>query len=319
MPQIAGDDGSDPASAGRRSEHVAPPGGPGWVDRLDHHLRRHRTTAVVTAVVAKWRDDRAGRLANLMAYSAFLSVFPMLLVLLTLVEVVLRGHRGAQQEVIDAALRQFPSIGSELRANVSGLTGHNGAFLAVVLVWLAYGCLRLSRSAQIMMATVWSVPRDRLPSFGRWLPRAVGFLVILGVGFVAGGALSGIGSFGGLGPLSALVGFAAALAVNVAMFWGGFAVVVSFPGRRRLLWRGALIAGTGWTVLQLASTLVVTHELRHYSSLYGTFSTVIVLIWWIGLGTLLAAFAAEVDVVVQCGLWPRSLRKGRHTTEAPPG
>jgi len=290
--------------------------GPGRLDRLDALLQRHRVTAVASATYAKWDRDGAGRLANLLAYSAFLAVFPLLLVLLTLVEVLLVGHKTVQQEVIDAALRQFPEVGSELRANVNGLTGRNAAFLAVVLVWLVYGCLRLSRNAQVLMATVWDVPREDLPPYWRWLPRAVAFLVILGVGFVAGGALSGIGSFGGLGPASALVGLAASLAVNVAMFWAGFAILVSVPDPGRSLWRGALVAGIGWTLLQFGGTQLVTHELRHYRTLYGTFASVIVLVWWIGLGTLLTAFAAELDVVVQRRLWPRSFRRSGASPEA---
>jgi YihY family inner membrane protein len=280
------------------------------LDRFDDRLQRHRPTAVLSAVLAKWYDDGAGRLANLMAYSAFLAVFPLLLILLTLVEILLVGHKGAQQDVIDAALRQFPEIGSELRANINGLGDRSAVFLVVVLLWLVYGCLRLSRSAQILMATVWSVPREALPTFRRWLPRAVGFLVVLGVGFIGGGVLSGVGTFGGLGPASALVGFAASLGVNVAMFWAGFTVVLSVPEQGRTLWRGALVAGAGWTVLQFVDTLLVNHELRHYRTLYGAFATFIVLVWWIGLGTLVTAFAAELDVVVQRRLWPRSLRRG---------
>jgi YihY family inner membrane protein len=291
---------------------------PGRLDTLDAFLQRHRVTALASATYAKWSHDAAGRLANLVAYSAFLAVFPLLLVLLTLVEVLLVGHKAVQREVIDAALRQFPEIGSELQSHVNGLTGMNTAFLVVVIVWLVYGCLRLSRNAQILMATVWAVPRDDLPPYLRWLPRAVGFLAILGFGFVAGGALSGIGSFGGLGPASALVGFAASLAVNVAMFWAGFAILVSVPDPGRSLWRGALVAAIGWTVLQFASTQLVTHELRHYRTLYGTFASFIVLVWWIGLGTLLAAFAAEFDVVVQRRLWPRSFRRGREVRGAQP-
>jgi len=297
---------------------AADPGPPGWLDRLDDRLQRHRPTAVVSAVLAKWYDDGAGRLANLLAYSAFLAVFPMLLILLTLVEILLVGHKTAQQDVIDAALRQFPEIGSELRANINGLSDRNGAFLVLVLLWLVYGCLRLSRNAQVLMATVWSVPREALPTIWRWLPRAVGFLVILGVGFIAGGVISGVGTFGGLGPASALVGFAGSLVVNVAMFWGGFAVVLSVPDRGSSMWRGAVVAGVGWTVLQFVDTLLVNHELRHYRTLYGTFATVIVLVWWIGLGTLLTAFAAELDVVLQRKLWPRSLRRGAGPRGAAP-
>jgi YihY family inner membrane protein len=279
-----------------------------WVIRLDAFQQRHRVTAVVGATMSKYRSDRANLLANLLAYSAFLAVFPLVLVLLTLVEILLFGHPGAQKDVVDAALRQFPDVGEELRSNITGLSGRNTVLLVVLVLWLVYGCLRLSRSAQVLMATVWSVPRDDLPRFGRWLPRAVGFLAVLGIGFVAGGALAGIGSFGGLGPASAVVGFVGSMGVNIAMFWAGFALVVSVPDTRRTLWLGAVVAGVGWTVLQFADAQLVTHELRHYRTLYGAFATFIVLLWWIGIGTVITAFAAELDVVAERRLWPRSFR-----------
>ncbi len=261
------------------------------------------------ATFVKYRDDRAGMLANLVAYGAFLSVFPLVLVLITAVEIVLYGHRAAQQEVVDAALRQFPDVGEELRANITGLSGRNVVLLVVLVVWLLYGCLRFSRNAEVLMATVWDVPRADLPTFGRWLPRALGFLVVLGIGFVAGGALAGIGSFGGLGRASALVGLLGSLGVNILMFWAGFALVVAVPGARRSLWLGAVVAGVGWTLLQFVDAQLVTHELRHYRTLYGTFATFVVLLWWIGIGTVLTAFAAELDVVVERRLWPRPLRR----------
>ncbi|MGA2837858.1 MAG: YihY/virulence factor BrkB family protein [Acidimicrobiales bacterium] len=281
----------------------------GILARVDAYQQRHRVTAVVAATVVKYGEDGAGRLADLLAYGAFLAVFPMLLILLTLVEVLLFGHPAIQKDVVDAALRQFPDVGDELRDNITGLSGRNVVLLAVLLLWLVYGCLRLSRSAQGMMAAVWAVPRAQLPRFGRWLPRAVGFLAVIGAGFVAGGAIAGIGSFGGLGPASPAVGFVGSLVVNVAMFWAGFAVLVAVPDARRTLWRGAVVAGVGWTVLQFVDAQLVTHELRHYHTLYGTFATFVVLLWWIGIGTVITTFAAEIDVVVARHLWPRSIRR----------
>ncbi len=277
------------------------------VARLDAFQQRHRSTAVIGATLAKYVEDKAGRLANLLAYSAFLAVFPLLLLLLTLVEVVLSGHPAAQQEVIDAALRQFPDIGNQLKSNISGLTGLSGAFLVALFLWLIYGCLRLSRNAQILMTTVWAVPQEELPRFGRWLPRAMGFLVVIGIGFVAGGALAGFGSTGGLGRASALVGLAGSLVINIAMFWSGFAILLARPKAGRTLWRGAVVAGIGWTLLQYLDAQLVAHQLHHYRTLYGTFATFIVLVWWIGIGTVITAFAAEIDVVVEHHLWPRSI------------
>lgn len=278
----------------------------GWLDRAQ---QRHRLTAVVTAVVRKYGDDRGGQLAGQIAYSSFLAVFPLLLVLLTIVGFVLHGNSRAQQQVIDSALRQFPVVGADLTGNVRQLSRASNGAVLVVLAWLLYGALRLSRSAQVMMAAVWGVDRDDLPALRHWLPRAVGFLGVLGIGFVGGGALAGVGTFGGFGPLSAWIGAAASLVVNVAMYWCGYRILVTVPEEGRHLLPGAVAAGAAWTVLQLAGALLVSHQVRHLSNLYGTFATVLGLMWWLALGATVSVLAAELDVVVARHLWPRPLRR----------
>jgi uncharacterized BrkB/YihY/UPF0761 family membrane protein len=100
-----------------------------------------------------------------------------------------------------------------------------------------------------------------------------------------------------------------ALVVNVLMYWGGFAVVVRIPRGEREVWPGAVVGGLGWTLLQFAGALLVSHQLRHLSNLYGTFATVLGLIWWLALGAMVTVVAAEFNVVLTRRLWPRSFRR----------
>jgi YihY family inner membrane protein len=289
------------------------------VDRADGFQQRYRASAVPCAVVRKYSDDQAGRLTGQISHAAFLAVFPMLLVLLTLLGIVLAGHDGLQDDIINSALRQFPVLGSDLRNNVHQLSARNSLALAIGLVWLLYGSMRLSRNAQVMMAVVWDIDRDELPDLWHWIPRAAGFLAVLGVGFLAGGALAGLGAFGRLGAFSAWIGLALSLVVNVLMYWGGFAVVVRIPRGERAVWPGAVIAGVGWTLLQFAGAQLLSHQLRHLSNLYGTFASVLGLIWWIALGAMVTVYAAEVNVVLTRHLWPRSIRRGHDPSVGDPG
>jgi len=287
--------------------------------RADSLQQRHRAVAVPCAVIHKYADDQAGRLSGQISYAAFLSVFPLLLVLVTVVGIVLAGHPSLQDDIINSALRQFPVVGSDLRNNVRQLSTSNVLAATIGLIWLAYGSMKLSRSAQVMMAAVWGIGRNRLPRFSHWLPRAAGFLVIVGVGFIAGGALAGLGAFGRLGGLSAWVGLVLSLVVNFSMYWGGFAIVVRIPEGKRAVWPGAVIGGAGWTALQFAGAMLVNHQLRHLSNLYGTFATVLGLIWWLAIGSIVTVYAAEFNVVVTRHLWPRSLRGTRQRTDGEDG
>lgn len=280
------------------------------VDRVDASQQRHPPLAVVGAVVRKYSDDRAGSLTAQISHAAFLAIFPMFLVLLTVLGIVLHGNESLQNDIVNSALRQFPVIGSDLERNIKQLSSGNTLALVIGLVWVFYGCTRLSRASQVMMAVVWGIGRDELPTFWRWLPRAAGFLLVLGVGFVTGGAVAGLGAFGRLGPASALVGLALSLAVNVLMYWGAFVIVVHIP-KGEHVWPGAVVGGVGWTLLQFAGAQLANHQLRHLSNLYGTFATVLGLIWWVALGALITVYAAEFNVVLVRHLWPRSIRAGR--------
>jgi YihY family inner membrane protein len=281
------------------------------IDRIDALQQRHRASAVPSAVFRKYSDDQAGRLTGQISHSAFLAVFPMLLVMLTVVGILLNGHESLQNNVINSALRQFPVLGPDLKKNVHELSTNNSLALAIGLLWLLYGSMRLSRNSQVMMAVVWGIDRDELPDFWHWIPRAAGFLVIQGAGFIAGGALAGLGAFGQFGSFSTWIGLALSLVVNVLMYWGAFTVLLRIPRGGREVWPGAVLGGVGWTLLQFAGAQLVSHQLRHLSNLYGTFATILGLIWWIALGAMLTVFAAECNVVLTRRLWPRSFRRVR--------
>lgn len=302
-------DEPDPPGAGQSGARTRLTGWSKAVESIDRAQQRRPVTAVPCAVVRRYSDDQAGRLAAQISHSGFLAVFPMLLVLFTLLGIILSGHKSLQDDIVNSALVHFPVIGPDLRDNVHQLSTNNKIALVIGLLWLSYGSLKLSRSAQVMMVVVWGVDRDDLPTFGAWMPRAVGFLVVLGVGFLAGGALAGLGAFGGLGSASAWIGLVLSLSVNILMYWGGFLILIALPKDRRSVWPGAVIGGVGWTLLQFVGAQLVSHQLRHLSNLYGTFATVLGLIWWIALGAMVTVYAAECNVVVTRHLWPRSIRR----------
>ena len=110
------------------------------VEKLDGFQRGRRWVGFPLAVVYKFADDQGSYLAALIAYYGFLSLFPLLLLLVTILGFVLQGDAELQEQLLDSALGQFPVIGSQLRDNVHSLTG-NGAGLALGIALTLYGCL----------------------------------------------------------------------------------------------------------------------------------------------------------------------------------
>jgi uncharacterized BrkB/YihY/UPF0761 family membrane protein len=70
---------------------------------------------------------------------------------------------------------------------------------------------------------------------------------------------------------------------------------------------GAALAAVILAVLQAIATAFISHKLQHTKATYGAFGTVIVLLSWFYLQSQVLLLAAQVNVVRQDRLWPRSL------------
>ena len=100
------------------------------VDSLDAYQRRHDWLSFPLAVIYKFADDQGPYLTALITYYGFLSLFPLLLLLVTILGFVLQGDPHLQARLINSTLAELPIIGSQPRNNVQSLKG-NGFGLAI--------------------------------------------------------------------------------------------------------------------------------------------------------------------------------------------
>ena len=91
-------------------------------ERFDAFQRRHPVAGFPIGVIYKFGEDQGPYLAALITYYGFLSLFPLLLLLTSVLGFVLDGHPELQQQILDSTLSQFPVIGDEL-AEPQGLQG----------------------------------------------------------------------------------------------------------------------------------------------------------------------------------------------------
>jgi uncharacterized BrkB/YihY/UPF0761 family membrane protein len=86
---------------------------------VDEFQQRHRWLAFPMAVAKKYGEDQAGQKAALLAYYGFFSLFPLLLVAVTVIGFVLHGDSDLGQRIVDSAVAQFPVVGDEISGTVS--------------------------------------------------------------------------------------------------------------------------------------------------------------------------------------------------------
>jgi YihY family inner membrane protein len=274
---------------------------------IDRAQRRHAALGFPVAVLKKFGDDRASTQAALIAYYAFLSLFPLLLVLVSVLGFVLQGDPELQEEVLDTALARIPVIGDQLRGDVQSLGG-SGLALAIGLAGALWAGLGVTLALGRAFNEVWDVPRFRQPNGIKARLRGLAMLSVLGVLLIAAAAGSGLAAGGGVdGAAARLATLAVTLAANALVFLAVFALLTAGPRRPRQLLPGVALAAVGSMVLQAIGGWYVEAAVLDASATYGTFALVIGLLSWFWLGSHLLLIAAEVNVVLHRRLWPRSL------------
>jgi YihY family inner membrane protein len=275
------------------------------VHALDRLQQRHRWLAFPAGVIKKFGDDEAGSMAALIAYYGFVSLFPLLLVLVTVLGFVLEGDQKTQDEVLHSTLSQFPIIGDQLQSNVHSLKGSIGA-LAIGVIGLLLGGLGIVGATQNAFQQVWHIPRKRRPNFLTWRLRGIGLLAVLGLLLIVSTVAAGYVTAQTAGPIAVLGGILVALASNLLLFFAAFRFLSPDEIATRDLLPGVVFAALLWQILQHIGGYYVAHVVRHAQETSGLFAFVLGLLAWLYLGGQVTLIAAEINVVHARRLWPRS-------------
>ena len=265
------------------------------IRRVDAAQRRHTASALVFGIIKKYGDDNGGVLAGSLAHSGFVSLFPLLLVLLTILGLIASGDPSLRHEALNAVAKQVQLIGHQLAGNVHQLRRSSVIGLVAGLLALTWGTTGLAQAGLHTMAQVWNLPGPARPGYLQRLGRAALFLGVLGLGVIVTTLLTSLSAYGHHAPAIAVLLEALAAAANIGMYLIGFRVLTPTGVPARKLVPGAVAGGLAWTALQAAGTYVVHHFL-HSDSVYGVFATVL------GLGvivtTLLTGLTAYGDRAV---------------------
>ena len=189
---------------------------------VDDYQQRHAWLAFPVAVWKKFGDDQAGNLAALIAYSALVAIFPLLLLLLTVLDIVLKNDPAKQQQLVNAALKSYPVIGPQLQGHIGHLS-QTGTALAVAVIGIFIGALGVSNSLQNALNSAWEIPFARRPGFPwSWL-RSAALIIVVGTGLIATTVLSGLAAGVRVlpGTGASVLSIAVSLVLNFGLFWLG--------------------------------------------------------------------------------------------------
>jgi membrane protein len=270
-----------------------------WRARVDDVRRRRPWFDVSVATIERFQADEASKLAALIAFYGFFSLFPLLLVFVTLSSWLLADHPEWQERLLESALSQFPVIGDQLQESVGELQG-SGLTLVVGLGIALWSGLGATQAIQDALAFIWRTPRDRRRGFVRSRLRSLAMLIAIAVGIVATAVLSGLaGQLHATPLLAQIAALVTSFAIALALFVVTFRLLT--PGSPALhdVLPGAVFSAIGWVVLQLIGVALVDRQLRHASALYGVFGLVIGLLSWLYLQAQISTIGAELNATLR--------------------
>lgn len=282
----------------------------GWVvQRVDRFQRCQGWVGFPFAVAVKFLEDQAGKLAALTAYHAFLSIFPLLLVLTTILGFVLGGDPELTKKVMSSALGQFPIIGE--RSSPRPLTGSPFA-LVIGLALAMWSGTSVARTMQTAANIVHLVPHIQRPGLLPRVARSIELVGIAGVGLIMTTLLHGLVSVSShygvhVGASGTVLVALLAIGVNFLLFSYLFRRVTVRRLRTRDVLPGAALAAVAWSAMQKLGTHLVATKVQGAEGTYGIFAVVIGLLFWCFVLALITMLCMEINVVAAQRLWPRGL------------
>jgi uncharacterized BrkB/YihY/UPF0761 family membrane protein len=283
------------------------------MEAADGWQRRTRWAGVPYAVVKKFGDDNANLLVVALAWYGFTAIFPLLLVVVTLL-----GFIGAQSigAGIIGTLHEFPVIGSSFNpASRSALRGSTLG-LVIGLAGLLYGAQGVTQTAQQAMATVWNIPQIQRTGFLPRLGRSLAGLFTIGGAFVINALVTGYATGGTTSYAIRIPVLAGLLVINAGLYFASFTLLTAKAVGPRGLLPGAIAGAVAFTALITVGTGLITHQLKNSSATYGAFGTVIGIVAFLLLLAKLSLYAAELNPVLARRLYPRALPLGGEPTDA---
>jgi len=273
------------------------------------------TSQLLRDTYQRWRTDGAPQIAAAMTYYAFLSLAPMLVVLVAVLGRWL-GQAAVAEQIFAQANALGGPMGEQLARNLIASAGPSTMSVAaptIALLIAFSGAMQLFRQLRIAFDRMWDIPPEEAPEGGLWVQikwslSALGktnlaaFMIVLAVGglLVVSLLLSSIVGVAAhwIAPLLGIdtpsLGLFETL-LSVALVTLLFAIIYRYLPRTSIAWRDVWVGATMTSALFLLGRVLLGVYFTYASpgSLYGAAGSVVALLIWVNVSMQLVLYGAE--------------------------
>lgn len=260
--------------------------------RIDAVGRRVPALGKALAVQRRFSELRGNNLAAAVTFQAFVSLFPLLLVIVAVVGFVSAGSTGDIAGSVVGELGLTGDAARAVRDAVAAAEDSRRAASVVGLAGLLWSGLGLVNALQFAYNQVWQVEERGLRD------KAVGIGWLLGAVLIMVGASAVTTVLRWLPDVLAPIGIVAALLVNFVLWLWTAKVLPNRDVGWRALVPGAILGAVGLEILKVVGAYYVPRAVASSSQLYGSLGVVFAVLAWLLFFGRLLLYSAVLNVVL---------------------
>jgi len=271
---------------------------------VDKAQSRFTPVAFGYAVFKKYADDEGSRLAALLAYYFFLSIFPLAIGGYA----VLRTIADNNPDLVNNLVKEVvpPEYQDQIINSYSTLPSGGAAFW-IALVGLLLAGTGSAFAIYAMVNQVFCVPYRFRYGFGPRYLRVLLTLLLIGLGVIV---IAGASLVAAQYLPSSWQGFARGVVTFVsvaAILFASPKILARRPIRNQEVVVGAVAGALAFTLILALAGAITARFLNNSSAVYGAMTTVVAFISVLFLASNSIVFAYEASVVWAWRLWPRGV------------
>ena len=273
----------------------------GWLYSLPAPPIARSLATFIGRVARNFLRDDGTHMAAGVAYYAVFSLFPLMLGSIAVASFFVDSAE-AQVRLVDFLTEQVPGLSTFLEDNVSGVVRARGAIGVVSLIALFWSGRAVLGAVHRVVNRAWGIPEpphffnQQLSQLGVGLGIGAVFVLSVGLGIV-GRLVVGTDLLTETPVLQALW----RLFVNTTPFLLGiglFAYIYKYVTDVKVPWRtvlpGAVLAGVMFEAAKVGFVLYLDN-FANFDQVYGGVSTVVVLMLWFYVVSVILVFGAEMS------------------------
>jgi len=268
-------------------------------------IGRIRFLPLLKAAVLKWNADNCVRLGASLSYYTLFSLFPLILVVLTIIRLLFTNSDAAQAVILDALASVTGGFRDDFVATLNAAIETRRASGIIGSITLIVGASWVFGELVSAFNIIWGVEAPerggplqfmRTTIFSLALVLAGAFLLL--VSMILSAVLTALGTLLQTLPGGTLLWSIVHFGINLCILTLIFALLLKYLPQTDVEWRdvwlGATLTGLTWTILQLGISYYIAFS--KYQS-YGAVGAIMALVVWVYLSSQILFLGGEVSAV----------------------